>query len=135
MSEPHSPTTAWTPDELDAIAGADELEISSLRRDGTRRRPVTIWVVRHGDDLYVRSVGGPTGAWFRGTQTRNEGHVESGGVAKDVTFAHIGDDMADALDAAYRGKYRRYTASIVDQVTTPAARAATLQLVPRSTSG
>jgi hypothetical protein len=46
--------TAWTSDELTRIGEADELEIASLRRDGTLRDPVTIWVVRHGDDLYVR---------------------------------------------------------------------------------
>jgi hypothetical protein len=59
---------AWTSDELTKIEAADELEIASLRRDGTLRNPVTIWVVRLGDDLYVRSVNGRTGAWFRRTQ-------------------------------------------------------------------
>ena len=46
--------TAWTSDELDKIGAADELELASLRRDGTLRKPVTVWVVRRGD-LYVRS--------------------------------------------------------------------------------
>ena len=50
--------TAWTPDELAKIGAAEELLIASLRRDGTLRNPVTIWVVRHGGDLYVRSVNG-----------------------------------------------------------------------------
>lgn len=39
-------------------------------------------------------------------------------------------DMNDAIDAAYRTKYRRY-ASIVPSIVTPAARAATLKLVSR----
>jgi hypothetical protein len=52
----------WTSDELDKIAGAEELELASARRDGTLRKPVTIWVVRHGDDLYVRSVYGRAAA-------------------------------------------------------------------------
>ena len=52
--------STWTNDELDRIGGADELEIASLRRDGTLRNPVTIWVVRHGNDLYIRSVNGRT---------------------------------------------------------------------------
>ena len=58
--------TRWTSDELTRIEAGDELEIASLRRDGTLRNPVTIWVVRLGDDLYVRSVNGRTSAWFRG---------------------------------------------------------------------
>ncbi len=46
---------AWTDEELDRIGNAQELEIAALRADGTLRGPVTIWVVREGDDLYVRS--------------------------------------------------------------------------------
>jgi len=34
------------------------------------------------------------------------------------------------IDAAYRTKYRRYAASIVDTIVSPQARAATLRLVP-----
>lgn len=47
---------------------------------------MTIWVVRHGDDLYVRSYRGRSGSWFRGTQVRHEGHIQAGGVDKDVMF-------------------------------------------------
>ncbi len=78
--------TNWTSNELNKIGTAEELQISSLRQDGTLRKPVTIWVVRLGDDLYVRSVNGRTSAWFRGTQVRQEGHIQAGGVEKDVTF-------------------------------------------------
>src|SRR5437879_3049374 len=98
--------TTWTPDELTRIGAAEELEIAALRRDGTLRHPVTIWVVRHGDDLYVRSVNGPTAAWFRGTQARHQGRIWAGGLEKDVTF--VDADHDDQLDAAYRAKYRRY---------------------------
>ena len=55
----------WSKDELDKIAAAEELEIAPARRDGTLRRPTTIWVVRHDDDLYVRSYHGRGGGWFR----------------------------------------------------------------------
>jgi hypothetical protein len=88
-------------------------------------------VVRHDSDLYVRSVNGRTSAWFRGTQQRHEGHIQAGGVSRDVTFADPGDDIGDDLDAAYRNKYRRYAASIIGHIVSPQARAATLQLVPR----
>jgi hypothetical protein len=107
---------------------------TSLRRDDSLRNPVTIWVVRHGDDLYVRSGNGRTAAWFRGTRHRHEGHIRVGGVSKDVTFADAGHDIDDQIDAAYRTKYRRYAASIVSHIVSPQARAATLRLVPRSAS-
>lgn len=50
--------TTWTSDELTRIGTVEELQIASLRRDGTLRKPVTIWVVRLDDDLYVRSYRG-----------------------------------------------------------------------------
>jgi hypothetical protein len=123
--------TTWTSDELTRIGSAEELEIAPRRRDGSLARPRTIWVVRHGDDLYVRSVNGRTSAWFRGTQVNHEGHIRAGGVSKDVTLADPGDDIGDDLDGAYRDKYRHNAASIVDSITSPQARAATLKLVPR----
>jgi len=125
--------TAWTSDELNRIGKAEELEISSLRDDGTLRKSTTIWVVRHGDNLYVRSVNGRTSSWFRGVQERHEGRIQAGGVEKDVTFLELNtdDNINNQIDAAYRNKYRRYAASIVNSVLSPKARAATIKLVPR----
>ena len=122
----------WTSDELSKIETAEELKIESVRGDGTLRRPVTIWVVRDGGHLYVRSVNGRSGAWFRGTQTRHQGRIRAGGVAKDVSFVSISpsEEVGEKIDAAYRAKYRRYPASIVNTVLSAEARAATLELVP-----
>ncbi len=125
--------TTWTGDELTKIATAEELEIASRRGDGTLRNPRTIWVVRHGDDLYVRSVNGRTSAWFRGTEDRHEGRIQAGGIDKEVTFVEIDAalDINDQIDAVYRTKYRRYAKSIVDSIVSPKARSATIKLVPR----
>ena len=124
--------TAWTSDELNKIGAAEELEIAYVRRDGTRRNPVTIWVVRHSDDLYVRSVNGRTGVWFRGTEVRHEGRIWAGGVEKDVTFVDADPGLNDQIDAAYRAKYRRYAARIISSIVSPKARSSTIKLVPRS---
>ncbi len=124
--------TTWTSDEINRIGRAEELQLASLRSDGTLRKPVTIWVVRIGDDLYVRSVYGRGSAWFRGTQVRHEGHIRAVGIDKDVTFVEEGDPEVNAqIDAAYRAKYRRYAASIVETTVTPEARSTTIRLVPR----
>jgi hypothetical protein len=124
----------WTSDELDKIGTAEELEIASLGTDGTLTKPVTIWVVRDGDDLYVRSVNGRTSAWFRSTQVRRQGHIDAGGVEKDVTFVDADPEINEKLDAAYRRKYRQYAASIVNSIMTPKARSTTMKVVPRPTS-
>ena len=123
--------SGWTNEELTQIGAADELEIASLRPDGTVGSPRTIWVVRVDDDLFVRSVNGRTSHWFRGTQRRHEGRIRAGGVEKDVAFVEADRDVEDRIDAAYREKYRRYAEDIVGSTLTPQARSATLELVPR----
>ena len=120
----------WTNDELNKVGGAEELQIASRRRDGTLRKPVTVWGIRLGDDVYVRSVNGPSAAWFRGTQGRHEGRIWAGGLERDVHFVET-DDRNDEIDAAYWAKYGRRWASIVPSIVRPEARSATLKLVPR----
>src|SRR5260221_1406449 len=104
------PMTTWTNNELTKIGTAEELEIASLRSDDTLRNPVTIWVVRLGDDLYVRSVNRRTSGWFRGVQDRHEGRIQAGGVEKDVGLLEVNTDVKinDQIDAAYRNKYTSY---------------------------
>ena len=123
----------WKSEQLDKLGRAEEVQIASIGRDGSLRKPVTVWAVRHGDDLYLRSVGGRSGQWFRGTQERHQGRIRAGGVLQDVTFVDADHDTEDEVDAAYRAKYRRYAGSILNSVLTPEARAATIRLVPRST--
>ncbi len=125
--------TQWTSDQLDKVGKAEELQIASVGRDGTLRKAVTVWVARHGDDLYVRSVRGRKGQWFRSTQERHEGRIRAGGVQQDVAFVDAAHDIDDEVDAAYRAKYRRYAGSILNSVLTPEARSTTIKLVPRST--
>jgi hypothetical protein len=131
--EGDAPMTKWKSDQLDKIGKAEEVQIASVRRDGTLGKPVTVWAVRHGDHLYVRSVRGRSGHWFLGTQDRHEGRIRTGGVQQDVTFVDADHDINAEIDAAYRTKYRRYAGRILDSVLTPEARATTLKLVPRST--
>jgi len=123
--------SAWANAELNQIGSAEELEIAPRQRDGALRKPVTIWVVRVGDDLYVRSYRGSTSAWFRGVQEQHEGRIWAGGVEKDVTFIEETDPtINNQIDAAYRAKYGRYP-QYVTPMLTPAVRATTIKLTPR----
>lgn len=120
--------TQWTTEELERIGSAGELRIAGRRADGSLRKLVIIWQVRVGDDIYVRSVNGPTAAWYRGTQELGEGHIESAGVSKDVAFTR--DDSKDAdIDAAYQGKYG--SGSSVQSITSATATSTTLRVDPR----
>jgi hypothetical protein len=122
--------TSWTDDELNNIDAAEELEIAALRPDGTSRKPVTIWVVRVEQGIYVRSAYGTNAAWYRATKVRHEGHIEVASLRKDVTFEAADPAIVDQVDAAYRNN-RRHGAQYVNSVTTAEAQSKTLKLVPR----
>ncbi|MFJ6459731.1 DUF2255 family protein [Streptomyces sp. NPDC091387] len=122
--------TTWDGPALDKISAAEELDLRSERSDGTLRAPVTMWVVRAGDRVYVRSVKGTNGPWYRGAQTRHRGRIDAGGVQQDVTFREADPGEYASVDAAYREKYGRYT-DIVEHVLTEQARSSTLRLEPR----
>jgi len=122
--------TAWTSAELDKIENAEELTLASLRSDGTLRRPVIVWVVRVDGHIYVRAYKGRTSPWFRGAQTRHQGRIQAGGVEKDVTFVEESDpEVNQQVDAAYLTKYARYPQYVAPMVE-PAAKSATLELIP-----
>lgn len=122
----------WTRNELSSIASAEELDIAPAREDGTVRTPTTIWVVRVGEELYVRSWRGHSGAWFGAAQASHEGRIWAGGVEKEVTFAEVSDtDLNDEIDEAYHAKYGRYP-QYVRQMVAPEQRSTTLRLVPRA---
>jgi len=124
----------WSAEDLNRIGNSEEVQIESIRPDGSLRRPVTTWIVRQGEDLYVRSVRGPSGRWFRGVRERREGRIRAGRVELDVLFEDAGPEIDDEIDAAYRDKYRRYAGPILNSVLTPQARSATLKLARRSTT-
>ena len=120
----------WAREELARVDSAQELDLASVRDDGTLRRPVMMWLVSLGEDILVRSVNGRSSPWFRGATTRHEARVAAGGVTRDVTLIET-DDLLDEIDDAYEAKYVRRYPTIVPSIVTNQARAATLRLVPR----
>jgi hypothetical protein len=124
----------WTAEELDRVGRAEELQLASVRRDGTLRPYVTMWVVRAGDDLYVRSAYGPDNPWYRRAKAAAGGRIRAGGVERDVTFEETdaGADLHAAIDAAYHAKYDRYGPAIVGSVVGDKAAPVTIRLLPHN---
>ena len=123
--------TAWTHDELDRVGEADELSIAARNPDGGLSRSTIIWVVRAGDDLYVRSAHGRDNPWFRRALATGTGRIEADGVARDVVFEESGPDVAAAVTAAFHAKYDHYGHETVDPVTSAESERATIRLVAR----
>jgi hypothetical protein len=127
-----STTTSWTDGELAAVGRAEELGLASLRADGTLRPYVTMWVVRAGDELYVRSARGPAGRWYVHALRAGAGRIRAGGLERDVVFAEpAGSAVHAGVDAAYHAKYDRYGPAIVGSVVGRQAHEVTIRLLPR----
>jgi hypothetical protein len=124
--------TAWTREELGRMGEAVELQLASVRPDGTLRPYVTMWVVRAGDDLYVRSAYGADNPWFRRAKSSGAGRIRAGGLERDVSFAEPVPGVHGDIDAAYHAKYDRYGPEIVGTVVGPKAEEVTIRLMPRS---
>ena len=62
---------------------------------------------------------------------RPEGRIRAGGLTREVAFREPDDADHAAIDQAYQTKYAGYGSSYVEPMVSPAATAATLQLIPR----
>lgn len=130
MTPDNTPETGWTADQLERIGSAEELQLASRRPDGTLRPYTTMWVVRVGQNLYVRSAGGPDRPWYRHATASGFGRIRAGGVEVDVAFNGGGGDFEEAIDAAYHRKYDRYGPSIVSSVVGETAHQVIVRLIP-----
>ena len=123
-------TATWSPDELERIDSAGELEIAVRRADGTLRRWVPIWVVRVGEQVYVRTWHRRETGWFGHVLGSRRGRIRVPGLEADVAVADVGDGTAQRadIDTAYRRKYGSHGSSSVEAMVSEAAAVATLQL-------
>src|SRR5579859_5434693 len=125
---------AWTSDELNKMAAVEEIQIAAQLRDGTLADHVTVWAVRHGDTIYIRSaVKGRNAAWYRNVKQTHRGRISGGRIRKDVEFVDADAEVNDQVDAEYRAKYERYAGPILNSCLTPVARSTTLRVTPHST--
>ena len=123
--------SAWDAAGIDTLGAADEVQVTSRREDGSLRPYVTIWAVRLGDDLYVRSAHGRDNGWFRRALAAGEGRIRGDGVERDVSFEEPGPEVDGPLHAAFHAKYDQYGSQVVDPVVSAESARATFRLVPR----
>ncbi|MFZ2527350.1 MAG: DUF2255 family protein [Rhodococcus sp. (in: high G+C Gram-positive bacteria)] len=120
--------STWNENDRRSLERVGEIRVAGRRRDGTVRTPVIVWHVVVDGDVYVRSVRGSDGQWYRGVLRSLEGTISWDGTTRDVTY--IPDDSADdAVDVAYAAKYGESSAT--RSITSLDARATTLRVEPR----
>jgi hypothetical protein len=120
----------WTNEELEIFAAAEEVRIAAVDEGGPRP-DVPVWVVRVGDDLYVRSVKGRSGRWYQRIARSHQGRVSAGGLECHITVEDPGAAVNTEIDAAYGQKYARYGDRYIQAMTTPEVASTTLRLVRR----
>jgi hypothetical protein len=122
--------TEWNPSQARAIAAPHEVRVATRRPDGTLRPPTTIWIVRDGERVFIRSTNGRDADWFRAAAATGAGQILAGPETYDVVFTEVTDDRElAAADSGYRDKYRQY-ATVVAHLEEDGPRSATLQVTP-----
>jgi hypothetical protein len=119
---------AWTQDELQKIVASDDLRVAPFREDGvTYGTPTWIWSVVVEGALYARAYNGRDSGWFRAALRQNAGRITAAGMTKEVVFEPVNGPVNDAIDEAYRAKYRGNP--YLDLIIGPRARAATVRII------
>ncbi|HWS57435.1 MAG TPA: DUF2255 family protein, partial [Actinotalea sp.] len=85
--------TDWNPADLAAIDRAYEVRVAAHRPDGTLRPATIVWHVVVDGALFIRSVRGEDGAWYRAVRRTGTGTIDAAGARTDVIFAR--DDAHD----------------------------------------
>jgi hypothetical protein len=122
--------TAWAQDDLRTIAGSDDLHVAPFREDGvTYGTPTWIWSVVVDGALYARAYNGRNSRWHQAALHQKAGRITAAGMTKEVAFEPVEGAINDAIDEAYRTKYRR--SPYLDPMIGPRARAATVKIMLR----
>jgi hypothetical protein len=120
----------WTPEELHAISEVEEIQLAPLQADGTPRRPVVMWVVTNGTDVFVRSVLGTSAGWYRHVTETGRARLTAGEVDREVGFEPVNEVLNQAVTDAYKVKYAEQSIGDLLPMTEGPSIEATLKVVP-----
>ena len=114
-------------DTLEALRGQQEIAIRTGKHPSS---PVTIWAVVADDEVFVRSVRGPKGRWYRDLAKGGPATLQVGG--HDVPVEAVPATDSAAVERASRAYLRKYSASpYAESMVRPDTLPTTLRLEPR----
>src|ERR1700722_15690177 len=123
-------SVGWKPQILSERSDREENHIRSERTGGGYNRWPPVWVVRVGNDLYVRSGFGENGFWYRHA-TGSQAYVDAAGVQYKVSLILDRDSVSiAAVDEAYRRKYSADPS--LPLLLSDRARSTTSRLIPQT---
>jgi len=116
---------------IDLLDETKEVRIETRRDDNSPEHRTVIWVVVVEGEVFVRSVRGSKGRWYREISSNPEGalHVEDDRIP--VRAAPATDDTTvEAVSAAFRSKYQKSSPASKEAMVRPETLPTTLKLSP-----
>jgi len=116
--------------DRDTLQRLHDLQEIAIRTGKHHDKPVTIWVAVAGDEVFVRSVRGPKGRWYRDLAGGGPAELDFAGRKVAVQAIPTNDEAAiGQASREYLRKYKTspYAQSMVKAETLPT----TLRLEPR----
>ncbi|HWD44767.1 MAG TPA: nitroreductase/quinone reductase family protein [Actinomycetota bacterium] len=115
--------------DLRHLAEVEEISIGFTRPDDSAGSTL-VWVVQAGGAIFVRSIRGRRGGWYRRLRAKPDGEVGDGAHTHPVRARPVEDaGTVEAVTRAYAVKYG--DSPYVGPLLTEEAADATLRLEPR----
>jgi hypothetical protein len=112
---------------VQSLAKEPEIEIETQSSKSPGR--VVIWIVEDGGQLYIRSVHGERGRWYRNIKLQPEATIHGAGEHLPVKAVAVTDDQEiERVSQAYRMKYA-FDPPDVANITKPETLPTTLRLL------
>ena len=108
-----------------------EVRIETRRDAGSPEHRTIIWVVVVEGEVFVRSVRGPKGRWYREISSNPEGALHVGDERIPVRATPADDDTTvNAISDAIRSKYGKTSPGSTASMVRPEVLSTTLKLSP-----
>ena len=122
---------SFAPETLRLLDETKEVRIETRWEENAPAHRTIIWVVTVDGDVFVRSVRGEKGRWYREVSTNPSAALRVGDRRIPVRAVLVTDDpTVGAVNEAYRSKYRRTSPGSTRAMLQPETLPTTLKLEP-----
>jgi hypothetical protein len=116
---------------LRLLDGTKEVRIETRRDGDSPEHRTIIWVVVVEGEVFVRSVRGARGRWYREISSNPEGALHVHNDRLTVRAAPATDEATvDAVSAAFRSKYQQSSPASTEAMVRPESLPTTVKLSP-----
>jgi hypothetical protein len=122
---------SFDPETLRLLDDTEEVRIETRRDPDSPEHRTIIWVVVVEGEVFVRSVRGQRGRWYREISSNPEGalHMEEDRIPVQAAPA-TDEATVDAVSAAFRSKYQQSSPASTEAMVRPETLPTTLKLSP-----